>query len=115
MAQLPILTELVVSVVGGVLTAIILAVFSTRGRGAQSEASTAAVEPVDRQRAERAGGFGNFMRMLVAVVGGILIALALGRFLAQAGIIPRGAIGRLILIAVATIGLWLILPFGRRR
>ena len=115
MAQLPILTELVVSVVGGVLTAIILALFSARGRGSQSEASAAAIEAVDRRPARRSGGFGSFMRMLVAVVGGILIALALGRFLAQMGIIPRGAIGRFILIAVATVGLWLILPFGRRR
>ena len=114
MAQLPILTELIVSVVGGVLTAIVLTVFSTGRRDTQASASMGDVSQADGGRSKKSGRVGGFMRMLVAVVGGIVIALAIGRFLAQAGIIPRGPFGRIVLIGVATIGLWLILPFGRR-
>ena len=109
---MPILTELIVSVVGGVLTAMILAIFSGRSRRAGNVAvnrQSAAAEP------RRSSLFGDTIRLVLAVIGGIAVSIVLGGILIQAGIAPRGAGVRLVLMVVATVLFWLILSAGRRR
>ncbi len=116
MAQLPVLTELVVSIVGGIITAAILGVFS-RGNGSASR-STASV-PVGQDRgtagARRPSGVGSFLRMLIAVCGGVALSLFFSRMLIQAGVLPRGLPTRLGLLVVSTALIWLVLPIGRSR
>lgn len=108
---MPIMTELVVSIVGGVITAIILGLFSGR-RGSIVQVQ----QPVERAReARKSSAFGDLIRLVFAVVGGFVIALVVGRMLIQAGIIPRGLPSRLGLMVVGTVLCWLILSVGRRR
>jgi hypothetical protein len=83
---MPIINELIASVVGGVLTAAILALFSRPGkpRADVSRAAPAAVRPRGR------GFFGELFRVLLAVTGGIAIALVGGRLLIQSEALPSG-------------------------
>ena len=111
---MPILTELVISVVGGVLTALVLTMFSRRSRGnttAVPATQTANQAPFARGRS----GFGDFFRMVFAVIGGIAVAMVLGRFLIRAGVVPQGMPTRLILLVGGTIVFWLLLSGLRRR
>jgi hypothetical protein len=104
---MPIMTELVVSVVGGVLTAAILAMFSRPGR-ARGHANAPAA-PAPRRRA------GSFIGDLLRVVaGGIAIAVLGGRMLIQAGILPQGLPTRLALLIGGTVVCWVIIASGRR-
>ena len=101
---MPILTELVVSIVGGVATALILGALV---RPAAPEASAS----------HRRGGsvLGDLVHLLLSVGGGIAIAMLLGRHLIQAGIMPKGLGGRLILLVGGTALLWFaMLPMRRR-
>ena len=108
---MPIMTELIISIVGGVITAIILGMF------ARKNTPTAQIQqPVAMPRETKKGGtFGDIVRLILAVIGGFAIALIAGRMLIQAGIIPRGIPSRLILMVVGTVFCWLILSVGRRR
>lgn len=107
---MPIMTELIVSVVGGVLTAAILAMFSPQGRaGGQARVPAA---PAPRRRA---GSFiVDLLRVVVAVAGGIAIAVLHGRVLIQAGILPQGLPTRLALLIGGTVVCWVIIASGRR-
>lgn len=111
---MPIVTELVVSVVGGVLTALVLALFS---RGARSTSTAAPATQVANQvPAERRRiGAGDFFRMVFSVIGGIAVAMVLGRTLSKAGVLPQGIPTRMILLVVGTIVFWLLLTGMRRR
>ncbi len=98
--------ELVVSVLGGVLTAVILEVFRSRARG-QTQSQT----PPRR----RDGFFSGLARLVLAVIGGVLIALFLGRYLFQAEILERSPPTRLALLVGGTILCWALLLLFRRR
>jgi hypothetical protein len=111
---MPIVTELVVSVVGGVLTALVLALFSRGSSSASAPAPATQVAnqvPVERRRS----GTGDFFRMVFSVIGGIAVAMVLGRVLAKAGVLPQGVPARMILLVVGTIVFWLLLTGMRRR
>lgn len=102
---MPILTELLVSIVGGVATALILGVLVRPSA------------PVDREmRAPRRRTvFGDFVHLLLSVAGGIALALLAGRWAMQSGLAPRGGGGRLILLVGGTALCWfLMLPLRRR-
>lgn len=106
---MPIMTELVVSIIGGVITAFIL----ERLGGGRSQAR---IEGSARHPATRGGSlFGELIRILFAVGGGVAIAMIGGRMLIQAGIMPKGVGGRYALLVVGTILCWLLLAIGRRR
>lgn len=111
---MPILTELIVSVVGGVLTAVILSMFSRGSRAGGSSVRadvTLRVPPPPRQRS----AVGDFFRIIVSVIGGIAVAMVLGRILIQAGLLPRGLPTRLGLLIAGTALFWLLLSGIRRR
>ncbi len=102
---MPILTELVVSIIGGVATALILGVL------------VRPAEPAPQRTAPSRIGrfFGDLVHLLLAVGGGIALAMLLGRTLIQSGIMAKGLGGRLILLAGGTALIWfLILPLRRR-
>ncbi|MEM8973762.1 MAG: hypothetical protein AAGD43_17015 [Pseudomonadota bacterium] len=105
------MTELVVSIVGGVITAMILGLFSRKSRSSVQVQQPAAAAPDPRKRSS----FGDIVRLVLAVVGGFIIAVSVGRMLIQAGVIPRGMPSRLGLMVVGTILCWLLLSMGRRR
>ena len=108
---MPIMTELVVSIVGGVITAMILGLFSRKSRSSVQVQQPAASAAEPRKRS----GFGDIVRLVLAVVGGFIIAVSVGRILIQAGVIPRGMPSRLGLMVAGTILCWLLLSMGRRR
>ncbi len=102
---MPILTELVVSIIGGVATALILGALV---RPAEPEQQRSSPSRVGRF-------FGDLVHLLLAVGGGIALAMLLGRTLIQSGIMAKGLGGRLILLAGGTALIWfLILPLRRR-
>ena len=99
-----------VSVVGGVLTGSILELFSPQGRGGGQARVPAGPAP-----RRRAGSFiGDLLRVVVAVAGGIAIAVLDGRVLIQAGILPQGLPTRLALLIGGTVVCWVIIASGRR-
>lgn len=101
---MPILTELVVSIVGGVATALILGALV--GGGSAS-----------RDTQARHGGtlFADLVHLLLAVAGGIAAMFFLGRMLIQAGILPKSLASRLGVLVAGTALSWLILLPLRRR
>ncbi len=105
-----IVTELVISVVGGVLTAAVLALFTRRGRG-QTRSDVAVGQDQSRRRGSF---FGDLFRLVFAVSGGIAIALLGGRVLIQAGILPPGLGTRLGLLVAGTVLCWIVVASGRR-
>lgn len=105
-----IVTELVISVAGGVLTAAALAVFS-RGSAARTRADA----PVRQKDGPRRGSFiGDLFRVVFAVAGGIAIAILGGRVLIQAGVLPQGLGTRLGLLVAGTVLCWIVVARGRR-
>ena len=108
---MPFLNELIVSIVGGVITALILGMFSRKNNNAINAQQSV---PVDAPR-KGSSVFGDLFRLILAVAGGVAIAMIGGRILIQAGLIPRGLPSRLGLLIVGTVICWLILTIGRRR
>ncbi|MEO1694697.1 MAG: hypothetical protein AAFR55_05620 [Pseudomonadota bacterium] len=116
--------ELFVSVMGGIITAIVLAAF-TRRRASEPavphEAPLTRREAARQQRSvapRRSGfvtGFLGFVRVTIAVTAGIAIAMVGGRWLIQNGILPRGLPTRFGVLIVATAVVWLLLGVFRRR
>jgi len=110
---MPIMTELVISVFGGIITALVLEMMG-RGGGSRSEVGRSSVS---------AGGHGSsgdsmlggVIRVVLAVAGGLAIAMLGGRMLIQAGIMPKGQGGRLVLLVVGTVVVWLLLAVAKRR
>ncbi|MGF1650556.1 MAG: hypothetical protein ACFCUN_08895 [Hyphomicrobiaceae bacterium] len=105
----PIVTELVVSVIGGVLTALIIGLFSRGG------ARNAAPAPVRDRRPRRDNPILAFIRLMLAVAGGIAFALIGGRMLIQAGWLPQGLPTRLGLLVAGIAAIWIFLGMFRRR
>lgn len=106
-----IVTELAVTVVGGVLTAAVLALFAGGGRPSRPRAAVAAPEPPARRRG---AFFGDLFRLVFAVAGGIAIAILGGRILIQAGVLPQGLGTRLGLLVAGTVFCWIVVASGRR-
>lgn len=104
---MPIVSELVVSIVGGVATALILGALVRPAAG-------------DRNRNSgetRRGGslLGDLIHMLLAVGGGIATTLLVGKLAIQSGILAKGLGGRLTLLVGGTTLCWLLmLPLRRR-
>ena len=109
---MPIMTELIISVVGGVLTAMILAMFSRSGKSGTSASETVAAAA---QAPRRRSVFGDLFVLVLAVAGGIAIAMVGGRILIQMGLLPRGMPTRLGLLIVGTVVCWMFFSIGRRR
>ncbi len=109
---MPLVNELIITVVGGVLTAAIISLFSGRRRRAEQA-------QLRRQAARnaRAGGstFGHFIRLLLAVVGGIAFAIFGGRYFFQSGILDRSLPMRMGLLIAGTVFIWWFLLLFRRR
>ena len=108
---MPILTELLVSIVGGVVTAAILAMFSRSGKSGAAVETAVPSAPAPR----RGSFFADLLRLVLAVAGGIAIALIGGRILIQMGVVPRGLPTRLGLLVLGTVICWMLLSIGRRR
>ncbi|MEO0730656.1 MAG: hypothetical protein AAFY64_09765, partial [Pseudomonadota bacterium] len=111
--------ELFVSSVGGVITAVILAVFSGSSRSSRRVRRSRS-EPVEAERTPRrrggfVSGFFSFLRVLIAVTAGIAIAMVGGRWLIQNGVLPRGLPTRFGLLIGGTLVVWLLLGIFRRR
>lgn len=108
-----IMAELLISVFGGIITALVLEMMgrggSSRGQVSQSRAAT----PSGEGRGESM--IGGLIRVILAVAGGLAIAMLGGRMLIQAGIMPKGQGGRLILLVVGTALIWMLLSIARRR
>lgn len=103
------MSELALSIVGGVLTAVILELFRPRSRGGAEQTQRA-------PRERRPDGFmAGFIRLLLAVVGGVLTALLVGRYLFQNEIIERSPAIRVALLVGGTVLSWSILTLFRRR
>ena len=112
---MPILTELIVSVVGGVLTAVILAMFSRGARGADRGHGNIAINHQSAPPpARRPSMIGDTIRLVLAVIGGVAFSMVVGRILIQAGIVPKGLPSRLVLLVIGTVVFWLALSVGRR-
>lgn len=101
-----IMNELIVSIVGGVATALILSMMS-RG-GGQSQQAPA------RSSSRGRSVVGDLFHILIAVACGIGIAMIGGRMLIQAGIMEKGIGGRLLLLVGGTALSWLLLLPLRR-
>ena len=78
---MPLVNELIVTVVGGVVTALILEMF--RGRRRRVETKVHA----QHSAARRGSVIGQFVHMLLAVIGGIAFAIVGGRWLIQTGVL----------------------------
>jgi hypothetical protein len=105
-----IVTELARTVVGGVLTAALLAIF-TRGGRAQPRAEAAVRQAPSRRHSSF---LGDLSRLIFAVAGGIAIAILGGRILIQAGVLPQGLNTRLGLLVAGTVLCWIVVASGRR-
>jgi len=106
-----IVTELVVSIVGGVLTAVVLSIF------ARKPAPTPAAAPA-RQPRRRSGFFSGllgFLRVLIAVTAGCAIAITGGRWMIETGMLSRGLPTRFGLLVGGTLVVWMMLGAFRRR
>jgi hypothetical protein len=105
-----IVSELIISIVGGVLTAAVLALFSRGGR-----ARTRSDVAIGQGKSRRRGSFfGDLFRLVFAVSGGIAIALLGGRVLIQSGLLPPGLGTRLGLLLAGTVFCWIVVASGRR-
>lgn len=102
-------SELALTVLGGVITSLILEVFRMRWRGGRSQSQTAPAAP-------RGGGFfAGLIRLFLAVVGGVLIARFGGAYLFQNGLLERSPQMRAALLVGGTMLCWVLLLLFRRR
>lgn len=101
------LSELALSVASGVITAIVLEIFRPRRRDRDSSSGQN-----QQQTAESGGGF---MRMLIAVIGGLVISYVGSAFLFQGGYVQRSPYIRVGLLVIGTIIVWQVLYLFRRR
>jgi len=105
--------ELIVTVVGGVVTALVLSLFRRGGRQSASSTASGGREQVPASR--RGSAIGQFFHMAFAVMGGIGFALFGGRWLFQSGILERSMPMRLGLLFAGTLFCWLVLLSFRRK
>lgn len=99
--------ELALTILGGIATSLILELFRSRTRGGQNQTITSA--------RSGDGFFRQFFRLVLAVAGGVFIALFVGRFLFQNGILERSVPMRVGLLIGGTMLCWLLLLAFRRR
>ena len=109
---MPILTELIISIIGGVLTAAILSMFTRSGNSGTVISQQASLPPPTPRRRSF---FVDLFVLILAVAGGIAIAMIGGRTLIQMGLLPRGLPSRMGLLVLGTVLCWMILSAGRRR
>lgn len=107
---MPLLNELIVSIIGGVITALILSIF-TRGSRASAPRQSQRIETHKPAR----GGFGNFLQVLLAVTGGVAFAVIGGRVLFQSGVLERSLPMRMALLVGAIIVIWMLIGAMRSR
>lgn len=106
---MPILNEIIVSVVGGVATALILGAF-VRPRSAPDRGA-----PTPKRRGRGRSLLGDLIHLILAVVGGIAFALLFGRYAFLTGLMDRSLASRLILLVGGTTLTWIVLLPLRRR
>lgn len=104
-------SEIAVTVIGGLITAVILALFTRRGK--EPARSPSAQQNQSQRRT--GGSFGQFMHVLLSVVIGIVLATTLGRYLFRSGILERSPETRLIVAVCAIILVWLVINMLRGR
>jgi len=112
-ASMTVVTELIVTVVGGIVTALILERF--RGGAASATVDTA---PRQSQQVRRGPSlFGQLVRIMLAVAGGYLVMKFGGKVLIrEMEVLPRGMPSRLGLLVAGTMVCWMFLSlFGGRR
>lgn len=109
---MPIMTELVISIVGGIVTALVLEMMG-RGGGGRTDVAHARSSAASHGSGDSM--LGGTIRVILAVAGGIAFAMLGGRMLIQAGIMPKGVGGRLALLVVGTVVIWLLLAITKRR
>lgn len=105
---MPFLNELVLTVIGGVVTGLILEMFRPRSRHPGGGSGDMGSNPRDTF-------IGQFVRLILAVLGGVAIAIIGGRILIQSGIAPKGLSTRLLLLVAGTVVCWLLLLVARKR
>ena len=106
--------EIVASIIVGVVTGLILELFRRRDRssGSQSQSQSRA----EARRERRGDGIlAQFVRLVLAVAGGVAIAVLGGRYLIQSGALPPGQPTRIGLLIVGTMVVWLLLLLARGR
>lgn len=112
---MPIITALVVTVATGVLTATVLALFSNNSEHTSNAVITQRpMRQRPRQQQQRQIAFGELARFVLAVTGGVAVALVAGHVLIDDGVIPKGVPSHLGLLVIGTILCWQILTVGRR-
>ncbi len=111
-SPMPLLNELIISIVGGVLTAIILGLFTRRPKASKQQIMQ---QTIEKQPAAKNGSstFGQFMHLLLAVLGGLAIFSTFGRYLFKSGILERGLPMRILVIVCATVFVWWVLLLFR--
>ncbi|MBI1383676.1 MAG: hypothetical protein GC150_02015 [Rhizobiales bacterium] len=109
---MPILNELILTVVGGVLTALILE--RVRGSGNAPTTASAATGRAERPRSG-SSFFGQLVRVILAVTGGYFCATTGARYIFQSGILERSPMNRLAILVAGTIVCWLVLAWLFRR
>ncbi len=107
----PFANELIITVIGGVLTAFILNLFSGKSKPQQQQV----YHQPQQARPSRSGGslFGQFIHVLLSVAGGVALAIFASRFLFRSGILERGLPMRMVILVASTIFVWWVLLLFR--
>ena len=113
MYDMPFINELIISVVGGVLTAIVLGLFS--GRRKPKQAVYREVQEEAQIVHKGPSTIGQFFHLLIAVIGGIALSSMVSRFLFKAGILERGLPMRIVVLISCVVLVWWVLLLFRGR
>ena len=109
MAVFSFANELLVTVVGGILTALILGVFSWPSSRSQSQSQ----QGLETSSEPRSSAFGQFMHLLLSVAGGYGLAFFTTRFLFKSGIVERGLPMRMAIFVACVVFVWWVLLLFR--
>ncbi len=108
---MPFINELIISVAGGVLTALILGLFS--GRRKNTPVTQINTQTQNYRENKGPSIFGQFIHLTLAVLGGLGLSFFASRFLFKSGILERGLPMRLVILIASTIFVWWVLLLFR--
>ncbi len=107
----PFANELLITICGGVITALILNMFSGKSKVHQQQT----YHQPQPSKPPKTGGsiFGQFVHLLLSVAGGIALAMYTSRFLFKSEILVRSFPMRMAILVAATIFVWWVLLLFR--
>lgn len=105
-------SEIAVTVVGGIITAIIIGLFTRKSKKADAQPERSQQNQTQTQSGST---FGNVIHLLISVILGVLLATTLGRQLFKSGILERGPEMRLLIVVVAIVLIWSLIGLVRKR